>query len=988
MQAVKNGFKTALRTPGKTALFTAILLALSTLTGVVFCVFAAVRTYLKDCDAYYHTVASLEYLGKAYPDGDLWDEGLVAAAAAHADALSALAENENVLSFEPAVNEAALLNGTHRGDPYVYDVSAAVLRVRVRMYEKLTDSYIAEVTEEIYACKDAEGKMLLLRTDTAGDPDAPQPEPDGDYLVCGRFFSGRNGYMWFFAEETPYYVNGKRTALPSFTPYGDTAALADYRTLARQLELRNDMIPLVRTAALPDILPFHQQLLAVEQGRYFTQEEYENNARVCVITGRMAAAKSLEVGSRLHLSTVSAEGDLYGAPPVAADAGEYEVIGITGANDRYPYAVYLPSKDAGGAVRAVNGCFLGQYRLKNAGAADFAAAAAPLEAFGFRVTVYDQGYAAAVEPMREMLLISAVFLAVCLALAAAVLCLTCHVFVSRQRETAATMLALGSGKRHVHVYFLSAVLAPALPGTLLGCIPGRALQNAVIRFLGRFAARLAAQDLRFSSSRIAAVRTLDFNAEVPISVYIAAALALLAGALLLTLAFSRGNFREKKKKNRPKRAPRLRAGRSSRYTGKLKYALLSIRRRPGGTAAVLGLGIAVSLFFGVLTASMDGYRAQLAAVTRDAVITGHATDIAGRETGGVLLPVRCAEYVTETGLLEHYNLTYAGTHLRFLGVAETADGAVNELPEPDFPESAFAVETLFTQMLDEPALNKTNDIRTSPLFYYTPVRALTFAGGWSEADFAGDERICAMPKPLMEACGLQLGDTARFLFALTWRGSAVVDTVDLKVVACYVSAAESDVIFAPVRCRYLYTRIGWINPDDSGTCSGFVFTLKEAARLPELRHALADAGFTPANGADRGMAFAVIDDETYLSTTRSMERQIRYVGVLYDALYILAGLLAAVLAWLMTAARRQEIALMRALGTQKGRILLTFTAEQAILCGAGVLTGLGLRALTGALSPLAALLAAAFFALWTLSALVSCAVSLKKQAYAALTEPE
>ena len=988
MQAIRNGVKTALRTPGKTGLFTAILLALAMLTGMAFCVFAAVRTYLNDCDAYYHTVATLEYLGRDYPDGKTWDEGQAAAVAAHADELAALAAHGSVLSFTPVKNEAVTVAGTHRSDPYVYDNAAAVLRVRVRMREKLTESYIAEVTETIYACRDAEGKMLLMRTDTAGDPDAPQPETDGDYLVCGHFFPGQNGYMWFLAEETPYYVNGEKTTLPAFTVYDDGAALADYRALARQMELRNDMIPLVRTASLPDVLPFHQQLLTVARGRYFTQEEYDTNARVCVITGRLAAAKDLDAGSRVRLSSIECGGNLYGAPPVPGEAAEYVVIGVTEVSERYPYAVYLPVPDEGGAITPVNGYLLGQYRLKNTETAAFLAAAAPLEAAGFRVTVYDQGYAAAVEPMREMLLISVIFLAVCLALAAAVLCLTSHVFVSRQREAAATMLALGSGRRHVHLYFLSAVLVPALPGTLLGCILSRALQGSVIRFLARFAARLAAQDLRFSASRIAAVRTLDFNAEVPFYVYLAAALVLIAGALLLTLAFSRANFKEKRKKKRRRHAAVMRAGRSSRYTGRLKYALLSIRRRRGGTAAVLLLGVAVSLFFGVLTASLENYRAQLAAITRDAVITGHATDSAGRETDGIAMPVRDAEYVIETGLLRNYNLTYESTHLRFLGVAERADGTVNDLPEPKFPEGAFAVETFFAQLLSEPELHKTNDIRTSPLFYYTPVKQLDFIEGWDETAFAGDERICAVPQTLMDEWGLQPGDTARFMFGIRWRGTAVVDIVDLKVAATYVSAAERDVIFAPLRCRYLYTRIGWINPDDTGMCGGFVFTLKNAADLPQLRQTLADAGFSPANVSARSFAYAVIDDETYLNTARSMERQIRYVGVLYDALYALAGILAAVLAWLMTTARRQEIALMRALGTQKGRIVLTFTAEQAILCGAGVLAGLGLRALTGPVAPLAPILAAAFFALWTLSALLNCILSVKKQAYAALTEPE
>lgn len=67
MEAFKNGVKTTLRTPGKSLLFSLILLLLELLAAVAFSVFFAVRGYLSDCEDYFHTIVHLEYIGKDYP---------------------------------------------------------------------------------------------------------------------------------------------------------------------------------------------------------------------------------------------------------------------------------------------------------------------------------------------------------------------------------------------------------------------------------------------------------------------------------------------------------------------------------------------------------------------------------------------------------------------------------------------------------------------------------------------------------------------------------------------------------------------------------------------------------------------------------------------------------------------------------------------------------------------------------------------------------
>ena len=996
MQAIKNGIKTMLRTPGKTGLFAAVLLALSVLLATSFCAFGAVRAYLKDCDEYYHTVAELEYLGKDYPSDTVWDEGAAAAVEANRAALEALVQNDAVLSYESTDRATAHVTELHRADIYVYDPETAVLRVRIRMMETQTNAFIAQITQVLYAHGSDEERMILLRTVDIDDPDAPKPQKDCDYLVSGHFFAGKNGYPWFLAEEMTLLSADGETPVPAFTEVeGETPQNTLYHRLARQLAWQNDGVPLQRTAAVEDLLPFHQQELSVTEGRYFTKEEYDTRADVCIVTAQLAQSLKIGVDDEIDFAVFEPSGSLYGAAPeTLPESRTYRVVGITNKNENYAYGVYLPDAGASGEIRPVNGYRLGRFRLKNDSAPAFAAAAGALEEQGFRVSVYDQGYAAAVEPMREMLVISAVFLAVCLLLALAVLCLMCHTFVSLQRETARTMTALGSGRKHVYLYFLSACALLSLPAAALGALVGRVTEKGVLRLMGRFVLTLSEQDLRFSASRVVLIRTLDFTPDVPAWLYLTSALTLLLGALGLTLCFSRAVLKEQRPKRRRKVSPAApkRTGRSSHLKGKLKYAVLSIRRSPARTGAVLLLGVIAALFFGQLTSSLDGYQAQLDAVVRDSVLTGRACDTAGLRMEPLAVPRQNAETLIGSGLLENYNITQRICHIRFLGVPKAADGTETELPEPYLPNSAFGEETLLAQLQHEPEWLKTNDVRTTPLFYYADVKQIDWLEGWDETCFAGDGRVCAMPRSLTEKYGVQPGDTLRFLYAVYWRGFTVIDTVDLLLVARYVPATDSSRIYSPIGFDRLtpgYARGWYVDLNETGVYNSFLFTLGNAKDLTALRQAMADAGFTAVRSGGRGTAYAVIDDETFLNTTRSMERQIRYVGALYHTLYALAGVLAAVLAWLMTAARRQEIAVMRALGTQKTRIVGTFFAEQAVLCALGLLTGVLAWALTGHMPNSTQLwLAAAFFGLWALGALACITWAVRDRECAALTEPE
>ena len=1039
MQAIKHGLKCTLRTPRKALPFLLILTVTAALLTVSFCVFGAVRGYLDDCDDYFHTIAELEYIGVDYPDRLVYDEDLVRAVEENREALEGLIASDPVLSFEPASSEFASSPLISRWDDQVPDPNAAVLRLHFVAYDDRLGLINAIVTETCYSRRDYTGKLIMLQP--AEDVDVLRA--DKDIVTAGRWFSGTLPNPCLQQASVTFHENGHEITLPLHRKAAEPLEEDDpFLIYAAALHRKNDACRVTCTAAIEDLYPFHQQILKLTKGRYFTQEEYASRAHVCVLSERITGMLGLDVGDRIPLEVFRASGDLYDSESLTqADAGDYEIVGIQSNDESWPYWIFLPDSEAAHrGITPVNGYTLGQFRLKNSQVPAFLEAAGPLLERGFRLNVYDQGYAAATEPMEELLFISTLFLAVCLLLAVCALALQSHIFISRQRDAALTMHALGSGRTHVCVYFLSAALALTILAAVLGACIGRQVEGRVFTLLKDFAAQFADQDLRFSSSRLAILRTLDFDPSSSPRSYLAAALALVGGSLLFTLIFAWGSLREREKAVKKQKTVRKkvhkRAAKVSRLSGFFKYGLLSVRRGAVRTVSVLGMGLIAALFFGQLTSSLEGYRTQLEVYRENAEITGTAADFYGKRVSGLVLRSHPIARLQAGGLIENACVTNDLGHIQILG---PVDGEQVPFEWPDY--GSFAYETAFDRIYKGPVLTGTSSISHSPLFHFTKGGSVEWAEGWSEADFVRTElaptqeydpflqdyveswyetgpSVCAVPQSMMEELGIRLGDEVDAVFAFYYQEYTVLMPGTLRVVAAYTASTSSTAVFTPL--NYVLPGMAWQAIEDAvgigdydswirgelwtreelaaakelgaaprGSYSSFSFSLTDTDRLDELRQGLQDAGFTWVRSNDRKANCAVIEDEVFLNTTHSMERQIQYVGVLYNALYLLAGVIGFTLAWLLVQSRRKEIAVMRALGTPPGRIVGNFLAEQTILILAGLGLGVGVSRLLGAsLSRTQLILTAAFFGLWFLASLLCLILGLWKKSYAALTEPE
>lgn len=1034
MQAVKTGIKSAVRTPFKTALFTLLLTVTAVMLSASVSVFTAVRGYLEDCEEYFHTIARLEYVGRDYPDETVFDGAFSNAVGEAREDIEKLISQEAVISFSPKIAYLAYSPTVGIKDESIYDPRAAVLKLNVVSFDAHTGLWSASVSECLYSNRALTGKLIYFRADES---------PLGTVLAAGRFLAGTGSMPVFIPERTVFADGERETELPAISPVSDGEIAASYKKYAGLLHIKNDSCRAFYTAAIEDEPEFHQQLVSLKEGRLFTKEEYASRAHSVIISERFARLAELSVGSGIFLTVYGSDGDVYETDrDYAADTGEYEVVGIFREGDSFPWTVFLPDESAANAgPRPVNGYTVGIFRIENSAAGDFPASAKPLLENGFRVTVFDQGYSAAAEPMRELEFISVVFLGVSIAFVVSALALQSFLFVTRQRDAALIMRDLGSTKTQVFAYYLSSALLISAAAAVLGFVLCRLLEGAVTDALKRFAERFSGEDPTFSISRLTAVRSLAFDLEIPVSAYVFAALGLFSGSALTTVIFT--FFILKKPKNkRKKRRTRRRAGRTSRLSGFLKYALLSARRGAARSLAVVLLCAAAGLFFARAAFSLAGYEARLEAYRDGARISGYASDMTGSRIDGAIVRGTAIEGLIKSGEIDEFSVTREIGHVRPLGVTVKNDGTEQDVPYT-LPENGNQLETLFVRIEKTAPWSVCSSLEETPMFHFTEKRRIEWLEGFDDRIFLGSSNACAMPLALMEDCGIALGDTVRFEYASYLDDGRMFYYVnELKVVAGYASAQNVNTVFCPIGYRPTH-QLGWnyrlplysfgsligytfiekvsfgfdsvtiqryfIEPsmdevgsfsrfdpevflggkvDLNGNFNSFIFASNDANKLPELRRALAES-FTFAGSPDRSKGFAVIEDEVYLNTTRSMQRRIQYAAAFSYALFALAWIAGFVLAWLMALSRKKEIALMRALGTPPLRIIANFLFEQVLLALSGVCLGLGFSRVTGAeLSALSLILSAGFFALFCLSTLICVFTSRIKRANGNLAEPE
>lgn len=788
-----------------------------------------------------------------------------------------------------------------------------------------------------------------------------KPEYGKRYLVHGKFVQNNSNNLRFavtdFYEgcETPPWLELSGLDDPALT---DSLFLdyADYYRLA------NNYAQVEASADVAALEVFQQGVLYLAEGRFPGPGE----AGVCVLSGYTAVRLGKTVGDTVDISLLASDPQNKYSLSEAGGSRTLEIVGVTNILEDYEGWLWVSDAE-GGFGSPLFGYTLGRAVLDNAAAREAADALQALVPDAVRVTLYDQGYTAAAQPLETMRATAAAVTTASALGALVVLVLFAFLFVGRQRETVGILLSLGTPNGKIRLWLLSGAAAIAAFSALLGAAAGGGALKRVIQAALAAAQSLYAVDTRYSEAAIGLVKESQAAAAVPLWPAAAAGSAVFLAALLLCLAFLRQACGQSapKKGRLTVRVPK--GGTSVAGRGAPRFAMLSAKRGGWRSAVVPAASLALALLLGILAAGVQGWEGQLDQLYQNTRLQGQLVSTNGRSSTGLQVSAETTQTLWQSGLLDDISVSI-GWHYWLPG----------EMPA--FSNSSFGEESRAAWIAAQPSLVALNALAAAPEFYYSGAPEITWLEGWDGSFLAGNEYASFLNQlylgsfggemaPVYPALvssrfltehGLELGDTFNINFeaTLTYRYNSTTVTffAQFQAVGSFVPTGSGGSLYVPLSFwmdpAYLtgereLPRDGAADPEDAlgaqfyssarfGACR---FTLASARDLEAFRGYLAAQNFSQVGLITRNRVTVLLRDQTFTETVGGLGRYITFSRLLFPVLLVLVGLLGFVISWLMVNGRRMEFAIMRGLGASRRRVFASFFLEQAALCLAGCLIG-------------------------------------------------
>lgn len=834
------------------------------------------------------------------------------------------------------------------------------------------------VSSALYSPYGADGMMCYF--DAAGTGFIP--EKGKLYLLHGAFVSRGAGTRNFQVQPFPRGDDAPWLELSG----KDDPALAEgvFAEYAELYRLSNNTARLTASGDIAALELFQQGTLYLTEGRFPQAGE----RGVCVVSGSMSENLGLGVGDTLSLEVL--ESNEWNRPYVSAtgDRRSLEIVGVTNPQSDYADRLWVSAAE-GGFEAPLFGYCLGMAVLDNRQAVRSAEELSALLPPQTQLTLYDQGYAAAAQPIQAM---ETAAMAITLASAAgalAVLVLFAFLFVGRQRETVGVLVSLGAPAGKIRAWLLSGAAAVSGAAALLGSVTGSLALGRVVAAAMDMAQRLYATDTRYSEAANGIAKEWADAEAVPSWPAPAAGLAVFLAALALCLIFLRHARRENapKRGNVSVRAPRGRTSVAGR--GGLRFAVLSARRSGRRSAVAAATALVLTLFVSLLAAGAQGWSGQMDRLYADSRLEGQAISLNGRKQTGLVIPARDIQALWKSGYLEDISASLGWHYER----AETGRA-------PRCYDQMFLSETASILLAQMPSLSAVNSLSAAAEFCYTDRPDIRWLEGWDES-FLGDDRYPSIldgvyscvyggetqapgdTYPLLagsrflENSGLELGDTLGVVLyvplyvggnpPVVQSGKLMVEwPVCFRVVGSFTSTGTADNLYAPLS---LWCGQEWLRGDGAlelalresdrvegadslkrwayfntrfETCR---FTLKSARGLEGFRSWLAQQQYSQVGKTNRNRVTILLRDESFVDAVGGLGRYISFSRILFPVLFLVVGLLGFIISWLMVGSRRMEIAVMRGLGASPGRAFASFFLEQAALCLAGCLAGVLVMAL-------------------------------------------
>lgn len=290
-----------------------------------------------------------------------------------------------------------------------------------------------------------------------------------------------------------------------------------WRNLMEVWDYPNHMIPVTGTCNVELLMAFYNGTSYVTSGRTFTEEEYEQGEKVCLIHELFAGKYGLEPGDQIRLPLLAADhawsagatwttggGGIYdllnakGEPYEVFEDSSYTIVGIYGGGagqyDDYGMGyneILIPDRsvknsDADNIVRF--GPMRGSttsFQIENGTIEDYMEKWGRLGIDNVEITFYDRGYTELKANLDNMKQIARILMVVGIAMVLMVAGYFSWIFILRQRERTAVERSLGLRKSQCFLSLFCGIFLILLVGALGGCTAGSLLSGRIAGSIGQ-----------------------------------------------------------------------------------------------------------------------------------------------------------------------------------------------------------------------------------------------------------------------------------------------------------------------------------------------------------------------------------------------------------------------------------------------------------------------------------------------------------------------
>lgn len=987
---IKQGVKSIFRTPKIGVLFCVFFLFMDIILGTSLVSIHMIQGFKNQCKDEYSTIGVFEYeneIDSGFEDYEKVRETLQSFFDKNHEYVRDWDINSQKLGYTPELNRRK--EGT-----YYEGYGVIVIKIE-HFFDSSTMVQNATVLEELYDKGDHEGRRIYLSVP------GEKLEEGHIYIVNGIFYKGKSGVDYFdikefsnkTAENEGFDGSIEKMCLDITKEDGyEIPESADYfQKIADTYEVINNSVIIQETDNLENLYPFHEKIKVINEGKSFEVKENEE-ALECVISDTLSERLSKKVGDTIELSISEPEN----SEPVAAYWSEkgfqsqetYKIVGIYQGEEGGDYCVYVPKKSDFSAGDSVGDATLGQVWIENGSEEVFRKEIKSILPDNVSLKIYDQGYHAVIGPMDEILYMAKILCILTVVTGIALILLFGYIYVYRQQRTGRIIWSLGAGKSAVYTYFLSGAGALVAISVMIGSILTAILNQKTGSFISDAAQAAGGIDYRYSNGNLSVKNNVAFAGKESVLPILLAALGIILAVVFCICFFVRLSMKKRKHRSLFVRKDRGRVSKSL-AGGAKKYAMISLVRRKGRNV-LLFFTVALSSFFMFqLSESQASYGKQLQEFQKDSSITGKFMDYRGKYDSGLIIYGKEINDMMRSGDIDKMKVS-KNMKYEFLKISDNED----EL-KVCMPRTTYEKESACNRLMIGSDFVATNDISNTVGVNEQIWKNIQYADGYDETMFENmpeDKWPCIIPESLLKENGIQFGDKIGIM-VLYDDGSLAGVIVD--VVGTYPDSGMSNpAIYTPLEC-YLSPEVLFETEEEPAEILNYLyfgsvaFELKDSHKLADFKDYLSENGYSGVNEMREKREFVVLNDIEYLETQQNMTQKMKYMNVFLPIIEVLLEIIALVISCIMIRNRKNEILLMRKLGTSKGRIFSSILIEQVLIGFAGCVSGILVWSiifrridLTGLLLSLLLLV------LWSVGSIFSIGKILRKRLSKAMQEGE